>query len=98
MVDCIYLNKRGKPMDTSAWASYRVSSFGAFGDPIELCLVGWPTFQDIDEIVSPDKAVVVNPFDTGYASAYPNLLAVLKSKWNIEHQDEDLIGVRVREI
>jgi hypothetical protein len=37
-------------------------------------------------------------FDTGYESAYPNLLAVLKSKWNIEHSDEDLIGFRVREV
>ncbi len=36
IIDCIYLNKRGKPMDTSAWAYYRVSSFGAMSDSIEL--------------------------------------------------------------
>ena len=95
MVDAIYLNKRGHPQLTSEWAYYRISSLGRIGDPIELCLVSWPDFRDIDDVVSPDKAVVVNPFDTGYTSAHPNLLAVLKAKWNIEHRDEDLIGLRV---
>jgi hypothetical protein len=98
MVDCIYLNKRDRRQETRAWAYYRVSSFGSVGDSIELCLLSFPEFRDIDDVVSPDNAVVVNPFDTGYISAYPNLLGVLKSKWNISHRDEDLIGIRLPEV
>jgi hypothetical protein len=98
LVDQIYLNKRGNRSFTNVWAYYRITSFGEEGDHIELCLVKWPTFEDIDEVAAADKAVVVNPGDTGFASAYPNILTVLKSKWNIDHSDDDLIGLRFRDV
>ena len=68
------------------------------GDHIEVCTLEWPTFKDLDFVGDLQKAVVTNPSDTGYASAYPNLLTLLKKKWNIEHKDDDLIGIRVREV
>jgi hypothetical protein len=92
-VDQIYLNKRGS-MTAEQWAYYRITSEGGLGDPIELCLVKWPTFEDIDTVISPDSAVVINPGQTGYASAYDTFLKVLKSKWNIDHSDDGLIGLR----
>ena len=88
----IYLDKRGSNLDNN-WTCYRITSEGEEGDPIELCMVRWPTFEDIDEIVSPDSAVVVNLGDTGYTSAYDNFVKVLKKKWNIDHDDDKLIGV-----
>ena len=91
MVDAIYLDKH-----TADWKYYRISSIGRDGDHIELCLLEFPEFNDLDEIVYEEGAVVVSPFDTGYASAYSNILAVLKNKWGIDHQDENLIGIRVR--
>jgi len=39
---------------------------------------------------------MVNPGETGFASAYPDILKVLKSKWGIDHKDDDLIGIRAR--
>jgi hypothetical protein len=59
-------------------------------------LLKWPTFEDLDMVGNEQSAVVVNPGDTGFASAYPNLCALLRNKWNIKHSDEDLIGIRVR--
>ena len=93
--DMIYLDKRGSNLDND-WAYYRITSEGGVGDPIELCLVKWPTFEDIDEIVSPESAVVVNQGDTGYTSAYDNFGKVLKKKWNIRHSDDKLIGMIFR--
>jgi len=94
--DAIYLNKRGYNSDTSKWAYYRLSSAGGMSNNIEMCLVKWPSFEDIDEVLSEHAAVVVNPGETGFVSAYPNILKVLKSKWNIDHEDNHLIGIRVR--
>lgn len=68
------------------------------GDDIQIRLVEWPTLTDIDVVGDEFKAIVVNPSDTGYNSAYPNLCDLLKKRWNIEHRDEDLIGFRAREI
>jgi hypothetical protein len=53
---------------------------------------------DLDVVGDEKKAVVVNPGDTGFASAYPNLCSLLANKWKIEHSDDDLIGIRVREM
>lgn len=89
----IYLYKDGHPQDTSFWKYYRISSEGKMGDHIEVCLVEWPTFKDIDKPGEIDKAPVINPADTGFTSAYPNFLTLLKNKWGIEYRDEDLIGV-----
>jgi hypothetical protein len=97
MVDAIYLNKRGDPQDTSKWAYYRITSEGKDGDHIEVCLVSWPSLEDLDVVGDEQKAAVINPNDTGFASAYPNICNLLRNKWNIEHRDEDLIGLRVRE-
>jgi len=94
--DLIYLNKRDS-INTSEWAYYRLSSGGNVGDPIELCLLSWPTFVDIDDVLSVDKAVVINPGDTGFESAYPNNIQVLKNKWGIDHEKSTLIGVIVKQ-
>jgi hypothetical protein len=40
----IYLDKRGSNFDND-WAYYRITSEGGMGDPIELCLVKWPTLE-----------------------------------------------------
>jgi hypothetical protein len=94
--DSIYLNKRGDPHDTSKWAYYRITSRGDLDDPIEVCLLKWPTFEDIDIVGELDKAKVVNPGDTGRSSAFPNICKLLKNKWNIDHNIDDLIGIRER--
>jgi len=94
--DLIYLNKRGHPSVFNAWVYYRITSAGNEGDHIELCLLSWPDLADRDEVVSEKLAVVTNPYDTGLARAYPNILNVLKKKWDIDHRDEDLIGIRER--
>lgn len=98
VVDSVYLNKRGNRSDTSAWAYYRITSQGALGDHIEVCMLEWPSLKDLDFVGDVQRAVVVNPGDTGYARAYPNLLTLLQNKWNIEHNDDDIIGIRVREV
>ncbi len=99
VVDSIYLNKRGTENWTSAWAYYRITSIGGqMGDPIEVALVKWPTFEDIDVVGDLDKAVVTNPGDTGYTSALTNFTDLLQKKWHIEHEQSVLIGLRGREV
>ena len=44
------------------------------GHNIEMCLVKWPSFEDIDEVLSEHAAVVVNPRRDGFRlrlSQYP---------------------------
>ena len=53
---------------------------GKDGDNIEVCLVRWPGFEDIDIVGDEDKAIVVNPGDTGYASAFPNVCELLNEE------------------
>jgi hypothetical protein len=96
--DAIYLNKRGSSSDLFKWVYYRVTSRGTEGDDIQVCLLTWPSFEDFDVIGDEQKAVVVNPGDTGFSCAYQHLLTLLKEKWKIEHSDNDLIGVRVRNV
>jgi hypothetical protein len=98
IVDAIYLNKMGSYNITSNWVYYRITSHGKEGDHIEICLLKWPTFEDIDVISDVQKSAVVNPGDTGFASAYPNICTLLKKKWNVDHSDDDLIGLRFHEI
>jgi hypothetical protein len=97
IVDSIYLNKRGDPLDTSKWVYYRITSQGKDGDHIEICTLTWPELADLDVIGDEQKAVVVNPNDTGFRWAYPNMCTLLLNKWNIDHNEiDDLIGSRVR--
>jgi hypothetical protein len=97
VLDSIYLNKRGHEQDTQHWAYYRVTSLGGqLGDHIQVCLLAWPLLSDIDVVGEEDKALVVNPADTGFIYAYPNLCKLLKKKWNIDHEQSILIGMRVR--
>jgi hypothetical protein len=95
--DSIYLNKRGNETFTGVWVYYRLTSLGKLGDSIEVALLTWPDFKDIDVVGDIDKAVVVNPGDTGYVSAYPNFTTLLQKKWNIDHEKSVVIGIRVRE-
>ena len=81
------------------WAYYRITSIGGKdGDNIEVCLVRWPGFEDIDIVGDEDKAIVVNPGDTGYASAFPNVCELLMKKWKIDHEQSVLIGIRARNL
>jgi hypothetical protein len=97
VLDSIYLNKRGHELDTRHWAYYRVTSLGGNdGDHIQVCLLTWPLLSDIDVVGEEDKAPVINPADTGFRSAYPNLCGLLGQKWNIDHEQSTLIGMRVR--
>ena len=99
VLDSIYLNKRGDESNTASWAYYRITSIGGSeGDHIQVCLLGFPAFEDIDVVGEEKKAVVVNPFDTGFVSAYPNLCNMLRKKWDIDHERSWLIGIRRREI
>ncbi len=97
IIDSIYLNKRGQPRNSQHWAYYRVASLGNDRDNIEVCLIEWPSFKDIDVLGDEFKAIVVNASDTGYESAHPNLCDVLKNKWNIDHETSELLGVIQRE-
>lgn len=98
VLDSIYLNKRGHETETAHWAYYRVTSLGGNeGDHIQVCLLTWPLLSDIDVVGEEDKAPVVNPSDTAFNSAYPNLCGLLANKWNIDHEQSILIGMRVRE-
>jgi hypothetical protein len=98
ILDSIYLNKRGHHHDDGRWIYYRVTSSGHESDSIEVCLVEWPTFRDINVAGDEFKAIVVNPADSRHNSASPNLHDLLKSKWNIHHFSADLVGVIVREV
>jgi hypothetical protein len=97
VLDSIYLNKRGHDQDTRHWVYYRVTSLGGkFSDHIQVCLLAWPLFSDIDVVGEEDKAPVVNPADTGFIYAYPNLCNLLTKKWNVDHEQSILIGIRER--
>ena len=99
VLDTIYLNKRQNESDTREWAYYRVTSIGGQeGDDIQVCLLKWPKFEDIDVVGEEKKAVVVNSADTGFVSAYPNLCQLLSRKWNIDHEQSVLIGLRERKV
>ena len=96
-LDSIYLNRRGHDQNTRHWAYYRVTSLGGdVGDHIQVCLLAWPGLTDIDVVGEETKAPVVNPSDTGFTSAYPNLCSLLQNKWNIDHNQSVLIGMRAR--
>jgi len=98
VVDAIYLNKRGNRSNTSVWAYYRITSQGELGDHIKPCMLEWRSFKDSDFIGDVQRAVVVNPGDTGYAVAYPHLSTLSKNKWKVDHSDDEIIGLRVREV
>lgn len=98
VLDSIYLNKRGHEQNTQHWAYYRVTSLGGgLGDHIQVCMLEWHSLSDIDIVGDEDKASVLNPADTGFNSAYPNLCNLLNKKWSINHEQSILIGMRVRE-
>ena len=95
----IYLNKRDSPDLSSDWVYYRITSTGgALGDHIQVCMLKFPSFEDIDIVGEENKAVVTNPGDTGYLSAYPNLCNLLQNKWNVIHADSIVIGFRTRKV
>jgi hypothetical protein len=96
-LDSIYLNKRGNDSETGRWAYYRITSLGGeLGDHIEVCTLEWPSLEDINVVGDEKKAPVINPADTGFNSAYPNVCDLLRSKWKIDHEKSVLIGMRGR--
>jgi hypothetical protein len=95
VLDSIYLNHPGG--NQNHWVYYRLTSLGGKeGDHIEICLVSWPDFKDIDVVGDEKKASVINPGDTGFTSAYPNFTNLLLRKWGVNHEESILIGMRVR--
>jgi len=94
--DTIFLNKRGDDLTTN-WAYYRLTSIGGQNnDPIEACLVRWPTFNDIDSLADESTASVWTPGITGLGVAYGTMNDFLKNKWNIDHTNSTVIGLIVR--
>lgn len=93
-IDSIYLNTRNDDSLTNNWAYYRVNSIGGNdNDPIEACLVSWPTFEDINSLSDEATASVWTPGITGLAVAYPTMIEFLKNKWGIDHSTSILIGL-----
>lgn len=78
-------------------AGYRLTSIGGQNnDPIEACLVSWPTFKDIDSLVDESTASIWTPGITGQAVAHLTMKEFLKNKWGIDHADSTVIGLIVR--
>lgn len=94
--DTIFLNKRGDDL-TNNWAYYRLTSIrGRDNDPIEACLVSWPTFRDIDSLGDESTASVWTPGITGLRVAHVTMKEFLKNKWDIDHSDSTVIGLIIR--
>jgi hypothetical protein len=92
-IDSIYLNTRGDNL-TNNWAYYRIRSIGGgLNDPIEACLVKWPTMEDLDSLSDEVTASVWTPGITGLTVASPTMEEFLKNKWNIDHSTSVLIGL-----
>ena len=92
-IDSIYLNTRNDNL-TNNWAYYRIRSIdGGLRDPIEACLVKWPTMEDLDSLCDEATASVWTPGITGLAVANPTMRDFLKNKWNIDHSTSILIGL-----
>ena len=95
--DLIYLNQRGTNV-LNDWLYYRVRSDGGHdNDPITVCQVKWPTFEDIDLIWDENRAVITSPGLTGLASAYEQTCALMKNRWGIDHTESILIGPLIKE-
>jgi hypothetical protein len=95
--DVIYLNKRGSNLDND-WVYYRFrSDGGGDNDPITVCQVKWPTFEDIDLIGDEKKAVITSPGLTGLVTAYEQTCLLMKNQWGIEQADSIVIGSLIKE-
>jgi hypothetical protein len=95
--DTIFLNKRGDDL-TNNWAYYRLTSIGGQNnDPIEACLVSWPTFQDINSLADERTASVWTPGITGLRVAHVTMKEFLQNKWGVDHTDSTVIGLILRD-
>jgi hypothetical protein len=82
--DTIFLNKRGDDL-TNNWVYYRLTSIGGQNnDPIEACLVSWPTFQDINSLADERTASVWTPGITGLRVAHVTMKEFLQNKWGVD--------------
>ncbi len=96
-INTIYLNRRGNDL-TNNWVYYRLTSIGGQNnDPIEVCLVSWPTFMDIDSLANERTASVWTPGITGLRVAHDAMNELLKNNWDIDHADSSVIGLIVRD-
>lgn len=96
MLDMIWLNYRNSS-DTSKWVYYRVTSEGGkLDDAVSVCRVEWPTFKDIDRIWDEKAAVITTPGVTGYTTAYEQTCAIMKNRWDVDHENSLVIGVLAR--
>ena len=92
-IDTIWLNTRNDNL-TNNWAYYRTRSIGGYeNDPIEACLVNWPTFEDIDSLSNEAAASVWTSGITGLAIANETMTEFLKNKWGIDHSTSVCIGL-----
>jgi hypothetical protein len=92
-IDSIYLNTCDDNL-TNNWAYYRIRSIGGcLNDPIEVCLVKWPTMEDLDSISDETTASVWTPGITGLAGASTTMEEFLRNKWGIDHSTSVLIGL-----
>jgi hypothetical protein len=75
---------------------YRVRSEGGqLRDAVTVCRVEWPTFADIDKIWDESAAVVTTPGVTGLTSAYDEISALMKNKWDANHEGSTVIGMLI---
>ncbi|MGA2083954.1 MAG: hypothetical protein ABSG60_00360 [Terracidiphilus sp.] len=92
VIDSIYLNRRNSG-ETKDWVYYRITSEGGKDrDPVTVCRVEWPTFKDIDKIWDENAAIVTTPGVTGYIPAYEQTCALMKNRWDVDHETSALIG------
>jgi hypothetical protein len=91
--DLIWMNTQNDNL-TDNWVYYRTSSIGGQkNDPMEACLVKWPTFEDLDSLSDERAASVWTPGITGLAVANQTMTVFLKNKWNIDHATSIPIGL-----
>ena len=91
VLNSVYFNAMDSNEDKD-WVYYRLASIGADGDPITICQLRWPTFEDIDSIFDEHKAVITTPGVTGGGTTYARMCLLLKNKWNVDHPHSTLIG------
>ena len=82
----IYLNKKNLLSNTEPWAYYTIKGGFEVGDNIEVKLVSFPDFSEIDVIVD-------IPGNVGLSAAYDNINLLLRNKWGIERERSELIGI-----
>lgn len=84
--DLIFLDKRNSNV-TNHWVYYRITPIA--GADIETCRVTFPDCKDID-------TPIVTPLNVGLAAAYDNIKTLALKQWQVNHDENNIIGMIVR--